>query len=183
MPDDKNILQREFYYKDTLIVAKNLLGKVLVREADGKEIKGRILETEAYVGESDKACHARHGKTKRNEVMWKEAGHAYIYMCMGLHNLLNIVTEAKEFPAAVLIRKIEPLSGMDPKLKTYGPGNLTKYLHIDRSLSGIDITKSDQLYIIDDKYDIISKNIITLPRIGIDYAEEDKELPWRFVLK
>ncbi len=183
MPDDKKILQRDFYCRDTLIVAKNLLGKVLVRKIDGKEIKGRIIETEAYVGEGDKACHARHGKTKRNEVMWGEAGRAYIYLCMGLHNLLNIVTDKEGFPAAVLIRKIEPLSGFDLKLKSYGPGNLTKYLQIDRSLNGIDLTKSDQLFIIDDGSDIKSKNIVALPRVGIDYAEEDKDLPWRFVLK
>ena len=176
-------LKRSFYEDNTLDIAKNLLGKVLVREIDGKKIIGRIIETEAYVGEGDKACHARHGKTKRNEVMWGEAGHAYIYLCMGIHNLLNIVTDKEGFPAAVLIRKIEPLSGMDPKFKSYGPGNLTKYLHIDRSLNGIDITKSDQLCIIDDGYDIQSNNITALPRIGIDYAEEDKDLPWRFVLK
>jgi len=174
-------LKRKFFERDTLKVAEELLGKILVREIGGKTIKGRIVETEAYIGVGDKACHARHGKTKRNEVMWGEAGYAYIYLCMGLHNLLNIVTEKEDFPAAVLIRKIEPLSGFDAKLKSYGPGNLTKYLQIDSTLNGLDITSSDQLMIIDDGYQVLESEFQKLPRVGIDYAEEHKDLPWRFV--
>jgi len=172
---------RDFFERDTLKVAEELLGNILVREINSKTIKGRILETEAYLGVGDKACHARHGKTKRNEVMWGEAGHAYVYLCMGLHNLLNIVTEKEGFPAAVLIRKFEPLSGIDAKLKSYGPGNLTKYLQIDRTLNGLDITSSGELMIIDDGHKVLKSQIQKLPRVGIDYAKEHKNLPWRFV--
>lgn len=176
-------VSRDFFEQDTLQVARELLGKIIVRQVDGRTIKGKIIETEAYIGIGDKACHARHGKTKRNEVMWGEAGCAYIYLCMGLHYLLNIVTEDVGFPAAVLIRKIEPLSGLDPALKSYGPGNLTKYLQINMEMNGIDFCSSSVLYIMDSGEKVKDNDIKELPRVGIDYAEEHKNLPWRFVLK
>lgn len=176
-------ISQDFFQRDTLTVARELLGKVLVRNYQGRIIKAKIVETEAYIGEEDDACHARHGRTSRNEVMWGEAGHLYVYLCMGLHNLLNIVTEEKDKPAAVLIRKIEPLSGKDKNLKSYGPGNLTRYLKIDRSLNGVDITKSKELYLIDDGKKINPKNIEMLPRVGIEYAKTHKDKLWRFVLK
>jgi DNA-3-methyladenine glycosylase len=189
----KTRLNKNFFERDTIKVAEELLGKVLVRKISpasclncGKKteaIMGRIIETEAYLGVGDKACHARHGRTKRNEVMWGEAGYAYIYLCMGLHNLLNVVTAENGQPEAVLIRKIQPLSGLNPKLKSYGPGNLTKYFDIDRSLNGVDIAVSDELFIVDDGFELTKKNIITTARVGIDYAKDHKDLPLRFILK
>ena len=189
-------LEKNFFERDTLKVAEELLGKVLVRAEErslatggysrngaGEKKLGRIIETEAYVGPEDKACHARHGKTKRNEVMWGPAGHTYIYLCMGLHNLLNIVTEKEGHPAAVLIRKIEPLSPHSQKFKSYGPGNLTKYFGIDRSHSGINISESDMLHIADDGFVVNTSDIESKTRVGIDYAEEYKDKPWRFALK
>lgn len=175
-------LERNFFTRDTLTVAEELLGKVLVRKVDDQIIKARIVETEAYIGISDQACHARHGKTKRNEIMWGKAGFSYIYICMGLYNLLNIVTEKKGQPAAVLIRKIEPLSGFDSSLKSYGPGNLTRYLKIDRKQNHLDITKSEELFIKDDGFQIREDQIRQKPRVGINYAGEDAKLPWRFML-
>jgi len=174
-------LDRRFVERKTLQVARDLLGKVIVRRMRSREIKGRILETEAYIGEEDQACHARFGKTKRNAVMYGPAGHAYIYLCYGLHELLNLVTERKSLPAAVLIRRIEPLSGFDSELKTYGPGNLTKYLKITRSLNGEDITKSKQLLVEDDGY--VAKIIKRAERIGVHYAGEDAKRKWRFILE
>lgn len=175
-------LDTNFFRRDTLCVARDLLGKIVVRRLDSRTIKGRIVETEAYIGATDKACHARHGKTKRNEVMWGKAGCVYIYLCMGLHHLLNIVTEDADFPAAVLIRKIEPLSELDPSLKSYGPGNLTKYLHLDADMNGVDMSVSDSLYIVDTGEKVEDNKIKKMPRVGIDYAEESKDLPWRFIL-
>lgn len=188
------ILTREFYDRDTLKVAEELLGKIVVVKNENTTtdlvhrlgtdgIRGRIVETEAYTGPEDKACHARHGRTKRNEIMWGPAGYTYVYLCMGLHYLLNIVTGKEGSPAAVLIRKIEPLSEHAPKLKSYGPGNLTKYFGIDKFQNGVDVTTSDVLYIVDDGYRVDPTAIERKPRVGIDYAEEYKDKPWRFVLK
>lgn len=193
-------LNRSFFERPTLTVAKDLLGKVVVHKVKlistdfihglgtdkAKQIntvRGRIIETEAYIGVEDKACHARYGKTKRNEVMWGPAGHSYVYLCMGLHHLLNIVTEQTDKPAAVLIRKIEPLSGRNDVLKSYGPGNLTKYLKIDRNLSNIDITKSKELWIEDDGFQVSDKMVERKPRVGIEYAGDDAKLLWRFILR
>jgi len=173
-------LDRRFFERKTLQVARDLLGKVIVRQMGSQKIKGRILETEAYIGEEDQACHARFGKTKRNAVMYGLAGHAYIYLCYGLHELLNIVTERENLPAAVLIRKIEPLSSPSPNLKTYGPGNLTKYLKITRALNGEDVVKSKQLWVENDGY--VAKTVKRAERIGVPYAGEHAKRRWRFVL-
>ena len=174
-------LEHDFFEKSTLEVARELIGKVIVRKIDRKIIKGRIVETEAYIGEEDKACHARFGKTKRNSVMYGPAGHAYIYLCYGLFNLLNIVTEEENKPAAVLIRRIDPLSALDKNLKSYGPGNLTKYLKIGSDLNGIDIVKSTEIYIEDDG--VQAHNIIRAPRVGVSYAGDHAKRKWRFILE
>lgn len=174
-------LDREFFSQPTLKVAKELLGKVLVRKIGRKEIRGRILETEAYIGEEDRASHARFGRTARNEVMYGQPGHAYVYLCYGLFELLNVVTEREDFPAAVLIRKIEPLSGLDPNLKSYGPGNLTKYLRITRQLNGEDVTLSKNLYLIDDGF--VARKIKRGERIGVQYAGAHAKRKWRFYIE
>lgn len=160
-----------------------MLGKVIVRDVDGQIIKARIVETEAYCGIKDKACHARHGKTMRNASMWRKAGTTYVYLCMGLHNLLNIVTKGEGEPEAVLIRGIIPLTDTGEKYKSYGPGNLTKYLKIDRSLNNLDTIHSSKLWLEDDGFVVRNENIKTAFRIGIPYAAEYKNKPWRFMIK
>ncbi len=172
-------INRKFFQRDTLDIARDLLGKVIYRKVDNILIRGRILETEAYIGEADKACHARFGRTKRTQVMYGEAGHAYIYLCYGIHYLLNIVTERKNFPAGILIRKIEPLSG--DTLKSYGPGNLTRYLKIDKNLNGEDLVSSRSFWIEDDGFKLANK-IKKGKRIGISYAGNYINKPWRFYL-
>ena len=164
-------LGREFYTADVLEVAPALLGKRLCRKCEGGEVvKYRITETEAYRGEDDTACHASKGKTSRTSVMWDKGGTVYVYLCYGMHNMLNIVTGAKGEPQAVLIRGIESADG---------PGKLTKKLSIERRHNGADVVFSDELWIEDDGF--VPDNIQTSPRVGIDYAEEkDRMRPWRF---
>ncbi len=186
-----SILDRKFYRRDTLQVARTLLGKKLVRQINGLELAGMIVETEAYCGETDGACHAHRGKTARNAVMFGEPGHAYVYFTYGMHYMLNLVTEAKDNPCAVLIRSILPLTGIEAmevrrKRKgaelTNGPAKLCQALSIDKSLNGWDLTRGKELWVADYKK-IPAKSIITTPRIGIDYAsKEHREAPWRFLL-
>src|SRR3990172_2939646 len=149
-------LKRNFYLQPTLIVAEQLLGKYLI--FDGKA--AQIIETEAYIGPDDLACHARHGKTKRNEVMFGPGGFAYIYFVYGMYHMLNIVTEKEGFPAAVLIRALD-IPNCD------GPGKLTRVFDITRKENGIDLTGS-RMYIEDRKVPI--GTIKRKRRIGIDYA-------------
>ncbi|PIZ00296.1 DNA-3-methyladenine glycosylase [bacterium (Candidatus Howlettbacteria) CG_4_10_14_0_8_um_filter_40_9] len=151
-------LDKKFFERDTLFVVKDLLGKYLVRELKVKRKKkkvfvGKIVETEAYIGEDDLACHASKGRTNRTEMMYGEAGHAYVYMIYGMYHCLNIVTEKEGFPAAVLIRAIEPILDdvpvQDLKKMGSGPGKLCRWMEIDRGLNGADVTKSEELYITD----------------------------------
>ncbi|MBO5702511.1 MAG: tRNA adenosine(34) deaminase TadA [Clostridia bacterium] len=164
-------LGRDFYTADVLDVAPALLGKLLCRRVEsGEVVKYRITETEAYRGEDDTACHASKGKTSRTSVMWDKGGTVYVYLCYGMHNMLNIVTGVKGDPQAVLIRGIETADG---------PGKLTKKLAIERRHNGADVVFSDELWIEDDSF--VPENINTSPRIGIDYADEkDRLKPWRF---
>ncbi len=162
---------RAFYTRPTLEVAKDLLGKYLVF----KNMSGKISEVEAYIGQDDQACHASHGKTKRNEVMFKKGGFAYIYIIYGLYHCLNITTEKEGFPSAILIRALE-------HPKATGPGKLCRYFDITRKQNGLDLTRS-QMYIEDRHVRISPKNIIATPRIGVDYAGGDAQLPWRFLIK
>ena len=165
-------LKKDFYKNSCLYVAPNLLGKMLVRKyPDGKIKRYKITETEAYKGEEDTACHARFGKTKRNEIMYNEGGFTYIYLCYGIHYLLNIVTGKANYPEAVLIRGIEQYDG---------PGKLTKALDITKELNNIDLSISDELWIEDSE----EVEYITTPRIGIDYADDYyKNINWRFLIK
>lgn len=162
-------VKSDFYKMRAPEMAKALLGKLLCRKVDGKVMKLRINETEAYFGEDDTACHASKGKTGRTKTMYEDGGTAYIYLCYGIHNLLNIVSGERGFPEACLIRGVE---GYD------GPGKLTKAMKIDRSLNGIDLNTSDELWLEDDGH---NPSFEPSRRIGIGYAsEEDRNRLWRF---
>jgi DNA-3-methyladenine glycosylase len=184
------VLDRSFYQRPTLEVAKNLLGKVLVRRLNGKDLAGKIVETEAYVGPHDLACHASKGKTKRTSIMFEQGGCAYIYMIYGFYFCLNAVTEAADYPAAVLIRALEPLDhlGVMKKLRknprqvtdiASGPGKLCMAMAIDKQLNGQDLT-GRKLWIEDRNLGV--GRITASPRIGVDYAGEYKDKPWRFYI-
>lgn len=172
------ILPKNFYARDTLKVAQELLGCFLVRAGRGKIWRARITETEGYAGEDDLASHASRGRTPRTEPMYGEPGHAYVYMIYGMYHCLNIVTEKKDFPAAVLIRGVE-IENIDRK-KTNGPGKLCKFLKIDRKLNGWDMAKGEKLWIEKPAQNFSKKNIVAGRRIGVDYAKHCKEYLWRF---
>ncbi|MEY4526936.1 MAG: hypothetical protein RL768_655 [Nitrospirota bacterium] len=171
------LLSRDYFNRPTLIVARSLLGKYLVRFIDGREIAGKIIEVEAYVGHRDKACHASKGKTQRTEVMFGPGGLAYVYLIYGMYHCLNVVTEREAFPAAVLIRAIE----FDGVLID-GPGRLCRALQIDRTLNRIDLTTQESLWFEDRGGRILRRQIAALPRIGVDYAGTWAKKPWRFRL-
>ena len=188
------ILPRNFYDRPTLTVAQDLLGKVLVRHhPDFGPLKARIVETEAYIGGEDKACHASKGMTERTKIMFGEPGHAYVYLIYGMYDCLNLVTEAEGIPAAVLIRAAEPIEGAEamkalrgdkarkPYDLTSGPGKLCKAMNITRALNGADICGESPLYVEDALPQKLK--IISCPRIGVDYAGEYKDRPWRFYIK
>ncbi|MDK2980459.1 MAG: DNA-3-methyladenine glycosylase [Chloroflexota bacterium] len=173
-------------------VARELLGQRLVRLVDGQRVAGLILEAEAYDGESDLACHARSGKTERNAMMYGEAGHAYVYFTYGMHWMLNCVCGPAGYPAAVLLRAILPLEGLEriaarragiaEKLWCDGPAKLTKALSIDKNQNGADLcAQKDGLFI--EKAPQIPEYLVQrTPRIGIDYAGEPwVSQPWRFI--
>ena len=164
-------LDYDFYHRPCLEVARDLVGKVLVHRVDGQELRLRISETEAYCGEGDTACHAHKGRTKRTEVMYMDAGTIYIYLCYGVHWLLNIVTGEAEEPEAVLIRAC---------VDKNGPGKLTKYLGITGQLNRGSIL-GDELWIEDDGFRC---EIAADKRVGIGYASEaDQSRLWRFKLQ
>lgn len=174
-----NFLPQPFFARDTHVVAQQLLGKLLVRTWRGKKIVGRIMETESYVGEDDLACHASKGRTKRTEIMYGPPGYAYVYLIYGIHDMLNVVTEDSDFPAAVLIRAVEPLQ--DISRSTDGPGKLTQAFHVTRSLNREPLFASSRLGISDDGL-VAPKRLITqTPRVGVDYAEHCADYPWRYV--
>jgi len=166
-------LTESFFQRDCLDLAPALLGKYLCRRLpDGSIKRLRISETEAYRGEEDSACHAHKGRTKRTEVMYGESGTLYIYLCYGIHWLLNIVSGEKEHPQAVLIRACEGAEG---------PGRLTKALGITGELNRSHVCSCDSFWLEDDGS---AADYFTAPRIGIGYASPaDQALPWRFILK
>jgi DNA-3-methyladenine glycosylase len=187
-------LKQEFYQKDAVQAARDLLGKIIVRKYNGKTITVKIVETEAYCGAEDKASHAHNNKkTKRTAPMFKEGGHAYIYLIYGMYYCLNVVTAAENNPHAVLIRGVEPLKGLKyikenrqikssrSKDLTNGPGKLSQALKIDKSFDGCNLVENNSLYLTDggtEDFEIESS-----PRVNIDYAEEYKDKKWRFLIK
>ncbi len=183
-------LPRSFYEQSTIDVAKQLLGKYLVRKHPEGHTIGRIVETEAYIGPQDLACHASKGRTARTEVMFGPAGHAYVYFIYGFYNMLNLVTEAKDYPAAVLIRAVEPVDGielMKDRRKSNvlrnlasGPGKLCQAFAVDRTLNGTDLNGKD-LYVEDRGESIPRFRAAT--RIGVDYAGKWKDKPYRFLVR
>ncbi len=187
-------LPLSFYQlENTCVIAQELIGKILVSCLEGNITAARIVETEAYCGITDRASHAFNGRrTRRTEIMYAAGGVSYIYLCYGIHQLFNVVTNQKGIPDAVLIRSAEPVEGLK-KMKqrtgkletdlslTRGPGNLTRAMGLFTHHTGTSLL-SDDLYISDDGYKVSKDQIIATPRIGIDYAGEDALLPYRFIL-
>jgi DNA-3-methyladenine glycosylase len=169
-------LGRRFYLRDAESVASDLIGAVLIRRYKGDRRRARIVETEAYLGERDRAAHAFHGLTRRTAVLYGPGGFAYVYLVYGMHELLNVVVGVRGNPQAVLIRAAEPLDGWDADLS--GPGKLTRALNITRAHNGQDLTGGD-LYLQRDPE--IAPEIRRGPRIGIDYAREWRDVPLRFL--
>ena len=184
----------DFYLRaDVEKIAKDLLGKVLVTQFDDGYTSGRIVETEAYAGEIDKASHAYRGKTPRTTVMFGQGGTAYVYLCYGIHQMFNIVTNQEGIPHAILIRGVEPLEGIDLMLKrtgkkkpdatlTRGPGNVGKAFAFHTTQCGYPLT-GDQIFIADDGYILPASQIVTSPRIGVDYAGDHAEWHFRYFIK
>ena len=187
-------LSRSFYDRPTLTVARELLGAVLVRLQDGVRVSGIIMETEAYVGESDLACHAKAGKTPRTEIMYGPPGSAYVYFNYGIHWMLNAVTEREGFPTAVLIRATQPLEGIEiiafrrgqrPRAKwTDGPGKLAQAFGIDKSFNGVDLCRRESGLWIEMGERISDENVTIGARVGLNSVPEPwKSVPWRFFVK
>jgi DNA-3-methyladenine glycosylase len=186
-------LNRDFFAHDTLTVARGLLGQRLVRALDGRRLSGRIVEVEAYIGEDDQACHARPGRTRRNAPMYGPPGHAYVYLIYGMHHCLNVVTEQEGFPAAALIRALEPLEGIErmrelrggrPDLPlTSGPARLCQAMGIDRRFNATDLCAPDAHLFLERDAAIPSDAIITGPRIGVRGDNVAISIPWRFYVR
>ncbi len=165
------ILTEDFFNRDVLEVAPELVGKIIVRRLDdGTVLRERISETEAYRGLEDKACHASKGRTKRTEILYGESGVIYVYLCYGIHWLMNIITGEREQPQGVLIRCGEIHNG---------PAKLTKYMQIDGSFNGEKICENDKIWIEDDGF---RPKVKKAPRVGIDYADEYwRDIEWRYI--
>lgn len=195
----ENVLKRDFYQRDTLTVARELLGKYLISEIDDDILIAKIVEVEAYLGYEDKAAHTYGGRrTQRTEVMYGSAGFAYVYFTYGMHNLLNVVTREESIGEAVLIRAVEPISDLDDfsmrrfgknyaELNSYqkknitnGPAKLTKAMGIDLAYNGLDMTIGEKLYIVEGESEF---KITSSKRIGIDYAEEAIDYLYRFYIE
>jgi len=166
------ILSKDYFLRPATELAPELLGKLLCRKIENEVIKLRILETECYFGEEDTACHAHKGRTTRTDIMYEAGGNAYVYLCYGIHSLLNITTGEDGHPEAVLIRAVEG---------AIGPGRLTKRLLIDRALNRLPLCEESGLWLEDDG---TCPEYTAAPRVGIDYAsDEDRARLWRFILK
>jgi DNA-3-methyladenine glycosylase len=183
-----------FYMRhDVVTIAKELLGKLLVTNFNEERTTGRIVETEAYAGTIDRASHAFRGKTPRTEVMFGEGGRAYVYLCYGIHQMFNIVTNVDGIPHAILIRAVEPIHGIETMLRrtgkkqldhtlTRGPGNVGKAFGFHTSQCGSLLT-GDEMFIADDKYILKDEQVGISPRIGVNYAGDDALLPYRFYIR
>jgi DNA-3-methyladenine glycosylase len=181
------ILPQEFYARPTLTVARELLGMRLVRSLEDARLSGVIIETEAYIGETDLGCHAKAGRTRRNAVMYGPPGHAYVYFTYGMHWMLNAVTEPEGFPAAVLLRAIQPLEGLAiistrrQGRDTLGPAKLTQALALDGTFNGADLSDPHSGLWIEAGQPLPDSAVLTGPRVGLYTAPEPwKSMPWRF---
>lgn len=188
-------LSRDFYLStDVVSLSQALLGKFIVTVKQGERTAGMIVETEAYRGAEDRASHAfNHRRTARTETMYQSGGIAYVYLCYGIHHLFNVVTAPEGCPHAIFIRAVEPFEGQDIMLArrgmkklastlTAGPGVLTQALGITTALDGSLLT-SKSIWLEDRNIQIAKKDVLASPRVGIDYAKEHRDLPWRFRLK
>lgn len=175
-------LRRAFFMRKTPVVARLLLGKILARKIGKMVYRARIMETEAYCGPRDMASHARHGKTPRAATMFERAGTAYVYLIYGMYHCLNVVTGRKEYPAAVLIRALEPMHHTPKRGRTDGPGRLCSALGITKALNGADIVTGATLWI-EDAPDISRRRVRRRKRIGVDYAGAWKDKEWRYVIQ
>ena len=165
-------LNSDFFTQDAYTVAKQLIGKYICRNIDGEIKKFKITETECYIGTDDTACHASKGKTARTQIMWAQGGVCYVYLCYGMHNMLNFVTGQEGSPEAVLIRGVEGSTG---------PGRATKAMKTDRSFNGKSVLTDDDIWLESDgkKYSFIEDK-----RVGIGYASrKDQDRLWRFIIK
>jgi DNA-3-methyladenine glycosylase len=186
-------LGRDFFARDTLTVARELLAQRLVRVLDMERLSGRIVEVEAYVGEEDQACHARSGRTERNASMYGPPGHAYVYFVYGMHHCLNIVTEREGFPAAVLIRALEPLEGIEAMRSCRGgradvellsgPARLCQALGINRRFDGVDLCAPGAHLFVERAAAVPDEAVAAGPRIGVRGDEAALAAPWRFYLR
>jgi DNA-3-methyladenine glycosylase len=172
-------LTLEFFQRDAETVARDLIGTILVRQYRGKKYQSRVVETEAYVGPHDLACHAAKGRTGRTDVMFKAGGHAYVYFIYGMYDMLNVVTGGKDDPQAVLIRAAEPVSGWSEKVDLSGPGKLCRGMKITRALNGVERT-GDALHFLPRAGGAGAPAIAVSARIGVDYAKEWRDKPLRF---
>ena len=188
-------LTAQFYNRtDVVLIARELIGKIIVTDFNGQVCTGRIVETEAYIGLTDRASHSFGGKrTARNEHMYAAAGTAYVYICYGMHHLFNVVTNAKGTPDAVLIRALEPVSGVAIMLNrtgklqldnslTRGPGNAAKAMGISKADSGLNLLLNE-IYIADDRFEIQDKLIGVSKRIGVEGSGDGALKPYRFYIK
>ena len=188
-------LDHNFYDRKNVVqIARDLLGKILVTQFDGIRSTGRIVETEAYNGVNDRASHAFGGRrTSRSEHLYSGPGTAYVYICYGMHHLFNVTTNKKDVPHAVLIRALEPLEGIDQMLKrtgkpiadftiTKGPGNLSRAMGMSKKHTGQNLL-SEEIFIEDDGFRYKKNQMLATKRIGVEYALEDAELPYRFIVR
>jgi DNA-3-methyladenine glycosylase len=186
-------LGRGFFDRDTLEVARELLGRRLVRMLEGKRLSGRIVEAEAYVGEEDEASHASPGPTKRNASMYGPPGHAYVYLIYGMYTCFNVVTGQKGFPAAVLVRALEPVEGLqtmrerrggrpDDQL-TSGPGRLCEALAIDLQFDGVDLCSPEARLFLEVGESVPDERVIAGPRVNVRGDDVALSVPWRFYVE
>ena len=172
-------LPRTFYDRDTIAVARGLLGKYLVHTSGGVERIGRIVEAEAYLGPHDHAAHSARGLTERTKVMFGPPGHAYVYLIYGMYYCMNVVTQPEGVAAAVLLRALEPVKNIDGR--TQGPGLLCRAMHIDKRLNGHDLLSND--FYIADRGRPADFTIVRRPRIGVDYAGRWAKRLLRFYIR
>lgn len=186
-----SVLGREFYARDTVSLARDLLGRVLVREWDGERLSGIIVETEAYGGAEDAASHAFRGPGRRNRSMFGPPGHAYVYRIYGIHHCLNLVGERDGRPGAVLIRALRPLEGLETMVRrrgrpaseaSNGPGKLCRALAVDLGLDGVDLCAGVGLWVEAGEAGSV-RGVLVGPRVGLGADEIARRRPWRFALQ